>query len=188
MALVSEDSLRDLFGHIVVGKTYSYRSKPYTVVSKLIYSAVFDGEREYWIEIEFQGPDGLCFLEFDYGSWTLSHHIGGFESGTSYEHDVLNRLKEGSPFRLLDSNYTVLEAAEAEVVFVQGAPSDQTTVGEHSFAAVDLFSCSPDLDWKLIAKNISSVLGAKNFTLRQEPRGQIGRPVTSPLQNDLVGV
>jgi len=44
---------------------------------------------------------------------------------------------------------------------------------EHGFAAVDLFSCSPDLDWQLIGKKISAALEANDFTLRQVPRGQI---------------
>ena len=45
---------------------------------------------------------------------------------------------------------------------------------EHDFAAVDLFSCSPNLDWQLIAKRIATALQAKDFTLRQEPRGEVG--------------
>lgn len=130
MALVSANSLRDLFSHITTGKTYRRNGLTYTVASKTIYSGIFEGEVEFWIEIELEGPDGQYFVQFDYGTWTLSQHLGSFSSQSSDLHTGLNTLKEGSRFRLAEQDYTIQETAEATVVDVQGTPLDGTAKGE----------------------------------------------------------
>lgn len=130
MALVSANSLRDLFSHITMGKTYRRNGTTYTAVAKTIYSGTFEGELEFWIEIELEGPDAQYFVQFDYGTWTLSRHLGSFSSQSSDLHTSLNTLKEGERFRLVDQDYAIQETAEATVVDVRGTPLDETARGE----------------------------------------------------------
>lgn len=139
MPLVTEQSLRKLFHNVKVGKEYKRNGQPYSVVAKTILTGDFDGEAEFWFEIEFEGPDARYFVQFDYGVWTISRHIGSYQSGEAFRDDDLCDVRPGGVLHLLDQHYLVQETAETWVIDVQGQPADGTAVGE-SFRYADLSS------------------------------------------------
>jgi len=130
MSLVNPSTLAALFNHVEIGKEYHRDGQAYTAASKTIYSGTFEGETEYWIEIELVGPDARYFVQFDYGQWSLSRPLTEYSPSQVGLLTPLNRLTEGSIFRLGDQRFSVYETAEATVVDVTGLPADSTSPGE----------------------------------------------------------
>ncbi len=128
--------LRHLFKDIEIGSVANLQGRELTLRSKQIFSTLFEGETEYWIEFEYEDSNGLVYLTFDYGEWISSKPVkGGFPLGAK----ELRGLKRGESVQFGSEKLRVVESGRARVEYVDGLAVDGTVAGE-AFHYIDFKS------------------------------------------------